>query len=958
MLKRALVLLVVAVLLIPALTVTNKSLTPAAQSYLGIDGSGYEWSYESVDALDDLDDDVKYTSFYEDSRDLVAAYYAAGPDGGYWRVDLLDLAYGAEVASGTDVSDALDLYILIGWSNAPGYQGWLPDFIKDPNGNGVYIPSDNYQWVLVICVYDTGNYKVMDYNWNTVADQSSGQVKVAFTSQWDFIELWVSSDVLSNYGWSQNTQVWYRVVTTWTDSSGNKWLGDVIHNDDFSDDTWDSPPIFSTDNVGTAKVAFVHHGNQALTDNRALNDPNSTNSYWYILKIHENVSDLANRPIPVTIHMSGTLLSSFLWWQPEFIDYVKNLTDAGVVELIGGVWAEYITAYFPDDINRPSIEYYSGMLNRTFGVTPVIAWIPERTWDDNRTGIAGTLASAGIKAVILDGNTHHDDWDGDGNHWKPHRYNTTYTGGANLWVFFIDWNMQQYVLSNTDGGADINLRREWAWFAKNGDQHHVLIYADDWEKAAGVAGWDAGNPERYEATIRWVAQHPWIQVVRLGDVVSWLEAGDWTYDDGYYCGYDTYQYIKDWVQDYPYDYRRAYDGWYWGTSSEEAYSSLGPDSSPALAENVKSVGDVWTSGTVLGDLYTALRNAPSNHFRDLAMLTLWAMAYETAWHDDADWDGDGLQDVSGWEMAFAQRLRYTNVLIEAANWLASPSTGARLEDIDWDGVDEVVLTSDRFMAVIDPVGGTVPWAFAVGPDGVPYQVVGPTMDYYTGDCCRPDYWNGSTAHVGLFDDKWLDALSKDYSGDTYTIKAYGTDARGCAYATLTSPDGVIEKTIRACPGYEGVVAEYSINATKIQELGGPLPANLYIRFSASPDVEDLLLGDDVSISTPYGPTTPYVEVSNPSARAGRDVTLAVSVNQTSAGYQNIYNVGNYEKWTMKYVWEYRIELPSTGTYNLTIAAASDPTQAPQPVPEPWAVSAIILAVTVSMVLWLVRASRE
>ena len=326
------------------------------------------------------------------------------------------------------------------------------------------------------------------------------------------------------------------------------------------------------------------------------------------------------------------------------------------------------------------------------------------------------------------------------------------------------------------------------------------------------------------------------------------------------------------------------------------------------------------------------------------------MAYETAWHDDADWDGDGLHDVSGWEMAFAQRLRYTNVLIEAAHWLASPSTSASLKDIDWDGVDEVVLTSDRFMAVIDPVGGAVPWAFGIGADGQPYQVVGPTMDYYTGDCCRPDYWNGSTAHAALFTDKWLDALSKDYSGDTYSVVDYGTDARGCAYATLASPDGVIEKTIRACPGYEGVVAEYVINASRVQELGGTFPANLYIMFSASPDVEDLLLhGDDIEVQNPYGGGTPYVEVTNPSARVGRNVTLAISVNQTSAGYQNVFDVGNYQKWTMKYVWEFRVELPSSGTYSLTIAAATDPSQAPEPVPEPWLAAVAVLVALAAII---------
>lgn len=908
--------------------------TEGSAGGISVDGLGYDWSYESVDALDGLDDDVKYNSFYEDSRDVMAVYYAADSGGAYWRVDLLDLAYGAETASGDNVNDALDLYILIGWANAPGYQGWLPDYTLNASGNGIYIPDMNYQWVLAVCIYDTGNFKVMDYNWNTVANQSTGTVSVALNNEWDIVEVGVSASVLQEYGWSQTTQVWYRVYTTWS-GSGHKWIDDPVPDDDngFSDGEWNTRPVFSTDNVGTAKLAFVHHGNQALTDNRALNNPNSKNSYGYILWVHEDVSRLAGRTIPVGIHMSGTLASSFAWWDMGFIDYIKSLISEGVVEVIGGVWAEHITAYFDDSINRPSIQYYSHFAQELFGVTPNVAWIPERTWDDERTGIALTLVNSGIKGVILDGNTHHDDWASDNDHYIPHRYDLSKTGGANLWVFFIDWDMQQKVLSTTDGGANIDLRRKWLWFAREGPQNHVLLYADDWEKAAGVAGWDTGNPDRYEETIRWIAQHPWIQVVKLSDVINWLESGSWGYADGFYCGYDTYQYIKGWVNDYPYDYRRAYDGWYWGTSTEESYANLGPSSTPQLRENIKRLGDIWTSGTVIGDLYNGLQSAPDNDMKRMALITFWSMLHETAWHDESDWDNDGLQDVSGWEMAYAQRIRYANVFLEAADWLNSRSSGVKVEDIDWDGVDEVVLHSDRVYAVIDLRGGAVPWLIAVDGSGNPYQLVGPTMDYYTGDCCRDDAWNGDTGHVGLFDDKWLSTLSKDYSYDVYVVNDYGVDGSGCPYVNISSPDGVITKVFRVCGGSDALEADYKINSSKIVELGGSLPTDLYIRFSASPDVEDLLIhGDDVSYNETYGPGVPYVDFTNPSQRLGKDVHLIIDATSPPEG-ASVSNVRNYQKWTLKYVWEFKATISSEGVSKFKIVVTSSPVNPPQPIPE-------------------------
>ncbi len=78
-----------------------------------------------------------------------------------------------------------------------------------------------------------------------------------------------------------------------------------------------------------------------------------------------------------------------LWRDPSFVGYVKSLEAGGVAEPVGGAWAECIAAYFYDNFNDSSAHFKRWYVEQVFGYTPPTAWVPEGTWDDERTFRAG-----------------------------------------------------------------------------------------------------------------------------------------------------------------------------------------------------------------------------------------------------------------------------------------------------------------------------------------------------------------------------------------------------------------------------------------------------------------------------------------------------------------------------------------------------------------------------------------
>jgi hypothetical protein len=71
-------------------------------------------------------------------------------------------------------------------------------------------------------------------------------------------------------------------------------------------------------------------------------------------------------------------------------------------------------------------------------------------------------------------------------------------------------------------------------------------------------------------------------------------------------------------------------------------------------------------------------------------------------------------------------------ILAAANWANKPSqiTSCSI-DLDFDGDNECILSSENIFLTIEPMGGYIPFIFSIDQNGV-HQIVGPTWEFTVG----------------------------------------------------------------------------------------------------------------------------------------------------------------------------------------------------------------------------------
>ncbi|MGH9353602.1 MAG: alpha-amylase/4-alpha-glucanotransferase domain-containing protein [Terriglobia bacterium] len=109
---------------------------------------------------------------------------------------------------------------------------------------------------------------------------------------------------------------------------------------------------------------------------------------------------LARYPrIGLSLHYSGILWAWIEEQHPEFIGLVRELTDRGQVEHVGGGYFEPILVAIPDAAKVAQIRRQREYLTDTFSVAPRGVWVTERVWEQ---GLIMPLVEAGAEYTILD----------------------------------------------------------------------------------------------------------------------------------------------------------------------------------------------------------------------------------------------------------------------------------------------------------------------------------------------------------------------------------------------------------------------------------------------------------------------------------------------------------------------------------------------------------------------------
>ncbi len=535
----------------------------------------------------------------------------------------------------------------------------------------------------------------------------------------------------------------------------------------------------------TVKVAFLHHGNQGFSDNGSYallpGDPGYVgNSYHRTLDTHLAYG------VPVEIHISGPLLQSYAW----------NLNDRGLIEklknplisLVAGSYAENILPYADSEMNRASMAYvktlYATVVKEPGRPNePTVIWVPERVWKNESQmpysliqvlnevyGKYGYTSGGNYvwipPAIVLDDNVHgwypHTFPDGTPctNPFKVHRMYDS-QGNMVFVVFISKTARDNWVWNNVS--APGNSLNSLLWQLYNDpDQEQVVIYGDDWEKAAGVAGWDFGQPgapaNSYDANIAWAASQNWIQPVYISEACKWWGL-DKMYDDNdpnndppvIDIAYAAYDELHNWTGG-------SYDNWYNDFKSTQAYEC-------GLARDLNNNGvhgdyeDLWKSA------YGALRLLPqSGPFTTLGWVTTMANLYETAWHS---WDpGANSFTLAGWGKNQWNHSRYGGLYAWAQTWLDSLKNlgvaWADSGDVDEDGIQEYLLYNPQMALIFEKRGGRA--LLVVTEDG--RTAVGNWMGFFGGE---GDYDDGG--HTGLFhesqaENSWFQIQAQNFGGDS------------------------------------------------------------------------------------------------------------------------------------------------------------------------------------------------
>jgi hypothetical protein len=939
---------------------TEAAITIGAGPAIGTDMRGTTWYQELQDwtaadlrALDRNDNEYRFNDANDTGRDLIAFYSREEGNNYYFRADFFDLFFGAENA-------AVDLYVAI--DCAAGGQEWLPDFVDTRTSNPWEICLAVYN-SSAASVYDAnfnniasggnwlGSYWRSDLDGVEFGINKSVLTNAGWngTSPLRFTVFTVRDSTNGGAGEISGSDVVDLM---------NGVGGYVVRDDGNPAGTGKihGPGILSTDTTGRAKYAAIAHANQSVATRSGTqghiytnrSDLNLHPGFIRTIDTHEMLG------APLNMHLSGSLLSSLLWARqnpaeagypsrdgPTFVNRLKNFVNSGKGSIIGGVYAEHIMPYFEGAVNQSSIAAFNEIAGEIFGLTAAdmkVMHVPERVFHTNTAWAHANpggplkgrpfddIVASGYAATYLDEVTHlhwwfypneqnNPGWDenncgrwagGQGNDEEPYHHKLHKVNG--VLCFMINDREDQSKFGNSDGGMLGDTRYALLDKALSADYAKITIVFDDWEAFAGnsfASSTPNGNADQWHNTIRWAANHPWIEILNLKDVVTWAQSDpNWVVDHGNGVDNKTMQ-NYEWLKRAS---EHSYDNWYYGSGQEQDFFNRVPATAPngSSLAGTKKYGDMNTPGTLLRDSWDKVAAMPSGELRSLAEWTYSAMIYETAWHDedanpdqyqsrnyqasfnrqdacttsyeDTTWD-----PISSWALRLHGHARKVGIHADAAQWVSAinsgtqgPATVVEKKDVDDDLHDEYILKNNRVYLCIERWGGRLVYAFTYNPVtqdaeqviGVP--VANPAEEH--------DGEGSDNNRCSAFKDRYATGGSNN---SRYVDMDYAATApvQGVNYWEFVSSDGQVQKRITLPGGRDAARASYTL---------GPSVGDLYVRHGLGPNQHDLLRHGDTHLSVQSDAY--YYGLSNSQGGAAYAVSGANSSRTTGtlpgAGYQN------------------------------------------------------------------------
>ena len=142
------------------------------------------------------------------------------------------------------------------------------------------------------------------------------------------------------------------------------------------------------------RFIFALHNHQPVGNFSSVFEETYQQSYLPFLDLFEGYANLK-----IALHTSGSLLEWLADEHPEYLDRVASLVQRHRIEIIGGPFFEPILAMLPSRDRIGQIEMLSDYLKQRLGAEIAGLWIPERVWEQS---YVRDLVDAGMRYTILD----------------------------------------------------------------------------------------------------------------------------------------------------------------------------------------------------------------------------------------------------------------------------------------------------------------------------------------------------------------------------------------------------------------------------------------------------------------------------------------------------------------------------------------------------------------------------
>ena len=857
-----------------------------------------DWTFDDLIVLDEYEGDGNnnqggdlFPAFdqWDSSRDIVAFYArdggdpaAGGDDRVYFRLDFDDLRALAE-------NGHLNIYVAINHTPGTG-ERVLPDEVDT---------LTDMRWRAVVAVYNgaegrvfvdtdtannTNNFgeNILSGKGVVVYDQNhpKGFQGAYFNSQLDAVEFAISRQALRDSGWAGSDfgQLNFQVYTT-KDGTGNSppGPGDIGGRSDLRDTIFDDRVVennfFSQAGREDILKSWFNTANRPAANRRAKlmlvaeENQHIRAGGWVQDRINDGAGSGYHRLIaahqvfraPVTLAITPTLASAIQWaavdpasnkpWRdgPAFNQSIRDLGEAGLLELASTTFAGHILSYTTEVFDRENIELASQWLESIYGLTPSesVLYLAERTLDGATLDRVRTL---GFDMTFADQREHIEGWFGRTEALGNNGYRLNRVNGVDLVVVSDD--LGTFRFNNTDRGAPAQIRRSLNRKARSGEQQQVIVLLSSLDEFRNLE-----RADNYERNVRWYANRPWIELVTPSN----LKDREWfSVDRG---SGSRPQRSKNFVQ---YAALGSYDNWYFGNDFREGLFGKKFENRPGR-EIPSAFGRIGQEGVSHSTWQAVSELSMENPLGRLARGVMGGGLFTTAFHNQDFVDlrkfsnGEYINQPRNQEnladfAAVAQsNLRHAALYARVLDWATGgndPSLrGAEAADIDLDGENEYLLYNNRVFAVFEALGGRMTGAWLRDPQtGRVWQVAGNHLAYSGFADEREGGSHADANRTSGFKD-WF-ALPTTGTGATKADDPY----------TVTPIDN----------GFRFVSAGVTKNITVPEGDAGRLEARytlsglqkLFVRFGLSPNLEDLLLNGQANLAAEIIDTNQRVEVIN------------------------------------------------------------------------------------------------